>query len=46
MLVKLCSRCGQNKGLNYFLRQDGKGMHSLCKECRIALFYNKSPFEK
>jgi hypothetical protein len=46
MLVKHCSRCGQNKGLNYFYRSGGKGMHTLCSDCRNSLFNNKSPFEK
>jgi hypothetical protein len=46
MFSKQCSRCGQNKGITYFIRKDGKGNHSLCKECRNAVFYNKSPFEK
>jgi len=45
MFVKQCSRCGLNKGINSYYRTDG-GMHSLCKECREALFYNKSPFDK
>ena len=46
MFVKQCKRCGNNKGINYFYRKDGKGTHSLCKDCRNALFYNKSPYKK
>ena len=46
MFVKHCNRCGQNKGINYFYRKDGKGTHRLCKDCRNYLFKNKSPYTK
>jgi hypothetical protein len=46
MFLKQCPQCGQNKGINYFYRRDGNGTYNVCKDCREALFNNKSPFEK
>jgi len=43
MLIKLCPRCRQNKGINYYCKNDGKGWHTICKECRDALFKNQPP---
>ena len=37
MFAKLCSRCGQNKGINYYINletDDGKPYHNICKDCR------------
>ena len=41
MLSKLCPRCRQNKGINYYLKNDEKGWLTICKECRDALFKNQ-----
>jgi NADH pyrophosphatase NudC (nudix superfamily) len=43
MLTKHCPRCGQNKGINYYYKIDGKGWHTVCSECRDALFKNQPP---
>jgi hypothetical protein len=44
MLTKFCSRCGQNKGINYYIRletEDGKPYHKICKDCRQGLACGK-----
>ena len=43
MLNKLCPRCRQNKEIDCYCKNDGKGCHSICKECREALFKNQAP---
>ncbi len=43
MLSKLCPRCRQIRVLNYFCKNDGTGWHTICKECRDALFKNQPP---
>lgn len=45
MFMKLCPRCGHNCGINYFVKLDGEGggFHTICKDCREALFQNNKP---
>jgi hypothetical protein len=43
MLNKLCPRCRQEQGIKYFYKNDRKSLHTICKECRDALFKNQPP---
>lgn len=48
MFIKLCPRCGQNKGINFYIRiesPDGKPLHAICKECRDSLFTKNKGFK-
>jgi hypothetical protein len=44
MLTRICPRCGQNKGINYYIRietDDGKPYYNVCKDCRQELACGK-----
>jgi hypothetical protein len=43
MINKLCPRCRQIQGINYFYKNDRKECHTICKEYRDALFKNQPP---
>jgi len=34
-----CPRCGQNREIDYHYKNDGKGWHTICKECREKVGY-------
>lgn len=42
-MLEKCSHCGRNKGINYYYKEDGKDWHTVCKECKDALFKNQPP---
>ena len=43
MFSKLCPRWRQKQAINYYYKNDGKDMHTICKDCRDALFKNQPP---
>ena len=43
MLSKFYPRCRQNRVINCFCKNDGIGWHTICKDCRDALFKNQPP---